>query len=892
MSSTSYNPSLVALSIAIAVLASYTALDLGGRVRGATAGAHWGWIGAASLAMGGGVWSMHFVGMLAFEMAMPVIYGVRLTLLSFLIAVGATGAAFAWVTRARARPRDVLVSGPLMGVGVAAMHYTGMASMRIPGDMAYSPPIVGVSVLIAVTAASAALWLTTRQNDVWQKAVAAGVMGLAVAGMHYTGMAAATFTEEAHGAAMAHASGVALGQQNLALYVAGATFAILFLGMFASALDQQRIGRDLHASEERFRAAAEAVGDIIWATDATGAMHGRQAYWERFTGQPQTAYQGLDWMAAIHPDDLQPTRTAWRDAAGRHDAFAFEHRVLRNDGVYRACSVRAVPVANHDGTVREWVGVHEDITQRREFETELTEARDAAEEANRTKSAFIANMSHELRTPLSAIIGYSEMLQDEVSDGADGSEMAPDLRKIEGNARHLLGLINDVLDLSKIESGKMEVYAEEFDAATMARDVASTVEGLVAKNGNILAVRLAPDLGSMRTDVTKLRQILLNLLSNAAKFTEAGTITLSAIRLPGSEAGGDWMMFRVGDTGLGMTEEQLGKLFQRFTQADASTTRRFGGTGLGLSISKAFGVMLGGDLSVESAPGEGSTFTVFLPAVFAEMDGEEAQDATNGTPLGQGHAPGGEAPGAKGAVLVIDDDPAQRDLMTRFLEREGFAAVTAADGHAGLELARNLRPKAILLDVTMPGLDGWSVLGALKADPSVSSIPVVMVTFVDERGQASALGAADYVMKPVRWETFRQVIQRFRDAEGAVLVVDDDADMRAHARSVLERDGWTVIEAGDGGEALERVAEALPRVVMLDLEMPVMDGFAFLQSFRAVPGCGDIPVVVLTSKDLTREDRRRLQGTSQVLSKGVTSLGALSKELKLATRVTVGEAVT
>ena len=891
MNSTGYNPSLVALSIAIAVLASYTALDLGGRVRGATAGAHWGWIAAASLAMGGGIWSMHFVGMLAFEMAMPVVYGVRLTVLSFLIAVGATGAAFAWVTRAHARARDVLVSGPLMGVGVAAMHYTGMASMRIPGDMAYSPSIVGVSVLIAVTAATVALWLTTRQNGVWQKAIAAGVMGLAVAGMHYTGMAAATFTEEAHGAAMAHASGVGLGQQNLALYVAGATFAILFLGMFASALDQQRIGRDLHASEERFRAAAEAVGDIIWSTDATGAMCGPQPYWERFTGQPKPAYQGLDWMGAIHPEDLLPTRTAWRDAAGKRDAFAFEHRVLRHDGVYRTCSVRAVPVANNDGTIREWVGVHEDITQRRESETELREARDAAEEANRTKSAFIANMSHELRTPLSAIIGYSEMLQDEVSDGADATEMAPDLRKIEGNARHLLGLINDVLDLSKIESGKMEVFAEEFDVGTMARDVASTVEGLVAKKGNSLAVRLEPDLGSMRTDVTKLRQVLLNLLSNAAKFTEAGTITLSAMRLPGSEAGGDWIMFRVSDTGLGMTEEQLGRLFQRFSQADASTTRKYGGTGLGLSISKAFGVMLGGDLSVESAPGEGSTFTVFLPAVFAELDGE-AQGATDGTRPGHGHAPDGGSLGAKGAVLVIDDDPAQRDLMTRFLEREGFAAVTAADGHAGLELARTVRPKAILLDVTMPGLDGWSVLGALKADPSVSSIPVVMVTFVDERGQASALGAADYVMKPVRWETFRQVIQRFRIADGAVLVVDDDADMRAHARSVLERDGWTVVEAADGAQALERVAEALPRVVMLDLEMPVMDGFGFLQSFRALPGCAEIPVVVLTSKDLTRDDRRRLQGTSQVLSKGVTSLGTLSRELKLATRVTVGEAVT
>ncbi len=237
--------------------------------------------------------------------------------------------------------------------------------------------------------------------------------------------------------------------------------------------------------------------------------------------------------------------------------------------------------------------------------------------------------------------------------------------------------------------------------------------------------------------------------------------------------------------------------------------------------------------------------------------------------------------------MVIDDDPAQRDLMTRFLHREGFAARTASDGYAGLQLARTLRPRAILLDVTMPGLDGWSVLSALKADPTVSDIPVIMVTFVDERGLAASLGAADYVMKPVRWESFRQVMERFRQAEGAVLVVDDDPDTRHHVRSVLERDGWVVTEAADGRAALDRVAEALPRVVLLDLEMPVLDGFGFLQAFRATPGCAGIPVVVLTAKDLTREDRKRLQGASEVLSKGVTSLGALARELR-----TVAEAAS
>ena len=627
MSTTGYDPSLVALSIVIAVLASFTALDLGGRVRGATRGQRWGWVAAASLAMGGGIWSMHFVGMLAFRMAMPVLYGVRLTTLSFLIAVGVTGAAFAYVSRPGARRRDILVSGSLMGIGVAAMHYTGMAAMDVPGNLAFSPPVVAASVLIAVTAATAALWLATRQNDVWQKAVAACVMGLAVAAMHYTGMAAATFTEEVHGAGMAHASGVGLGQQNLALYVSGTTFLILFLGMFASALDQQRTGRDLHAGEERFRAAAEAVGDIIWTTDPTGRMHGPQTYWRRFTGQAEPECEGTGWTAAIHPDDLGPTLEAWKAAVVDRRAYAVEQRVMRHDGVYRVCSVRAMPVLQRDGTVREWVGVHEDVTERREAEEALRAARDAAEGASRAKSLFLANMSHELRTPLTAIIGYGEMLKEEMEDGAEPADLAPDMDKIQANARHLLGIINDVLDLSKVESGKMEVFAERFDVGPMVREVATSVDGLVARKGNRLVLDLPPaGLGTAHQDVVKLRQVLLNLVSNAAKFTEKGTVTLSGERLTAS--GADTLVFRVADTGIGMTPEQVASLFERFHQADTSTTRRFGGTGLGLALSRAFGGMIGGDLSVESAFGLGTTFTFRVPATCPAVP--SAAGETNG----------------------------------------------------------------------------------------------------------------------------------------------------------------------------------------------------------------------------------------------------------------------
>ena len=496
-------------------------------------------------------------------------------------------------------------------------------------------------------------------------------------------------------------------------------------------------------------------------------------------------------------------------------------------------------------------------------------ARDVAEQANLAKSAFIANMSHELRTPLSAIIGYSEMLQEEMSDGAPVADLEPDIRKIEGNARHLLGLINDVLDLSKVESGKMDVYPEAFDLEAIIQDVATTAQTLVGKKSNTLDVQVTAGIGRMVSDLTKVRQILLNLLSNAAKFTDHSTVTLSARREVVDAQ--DQIVFAVTDTGIGMTEEQVSKLFQRFVQADASTTRKYGGTGLGLSLTRALCEILAGSVEVASVAGRGTTFTVRLPASHVGPDAKPASDVDD---LG---AQGGDL------VLVIDDDADQRALMTKFLHREGFKVRTAGDGETGLAMARELKPRAILLDVMMPGVDGWSVLSALKADAALDAIPVIMVTFVEQRALAASLGAADYVMKPVRWDRFKAVMDRYRPPESEVLVIDDDADTRDRIRKTLERDGWSVTEAGNGQEGLASLAAAKPGIVLLDLTMPVMDGFAFLEAMRAEPANAAIPVVVLTALDLTREDRRRLQGASQILHKGDVDMRSLVERLQTLT---------
>ena len=496
-------------------------------------------------------------------------------------------------------------------------------------------------------------------------------------------------------------------------------------------------------------------------------------------------------------------------------------------------------------------------------------AREAAEDANRAKSSFLANMSHELRTPLSAVIGYSEMLEEEAEElGQDG--LLKDLGKIKSNAKHLLGLINDVLDLSKVEADKMETYAEDIDVEAFVRDAAGTVEALMAKKGNRLVLDLSEGLAVVRTDATKLRQCLFNLLSNAAKFTEAGTIILRGHREP--DANGDRLVLSVQDTGIGMSPEQVERLFQRFVQADGSTTRKYGGTGLGLALTKAFTQLLGGDVTVTSEVGNGTCFTLVVPATLPEPDGADpiegpASDEATG-------------PGSRGLVLVIDDEASQRDLMGRFLARQGFSVRTAGDGRTGLDLARSLAPRVILLDVMMPEVDGWTVLATLKGDPATRDIPVVMVSFVADAALSASLGAADAVPKPVNWARLKGILDRLGAGAGDVLVVDDDAEMRERLRTVLERNGWSVREAEDGAEALDRVREATPRLVLLDLTMPVMDGFSFLHRLRGMPECAEIPVVVLSARDVTTAERRQLAEADRVLRKGDASLQDIASELR------------
>jgi len=479
--------------------------------------------------------------------------------------------------------------------------------------------------------------------------------------------------------------------------------------------------------------------------------------------------------------------------------------------------------------------------------------KEAAENASRVKSAFLANMSHELRTPLNAIIGYSEMLLEEAEFSGEKA-MAADLGKVLAAGEHLLQLINAILDLSKIEAGKMEVYLETFSVAALVEEVVAVIQPLVAKKRNGLKWQVDPAVQTLRSDQTKLRQALFNLLSNAAKFTENGRLTLEVTMLPEHV-----VSFAVSDTGLGMSPEQVARLFEPFTQGDSSTSRKFGGTGLGLVISRRFARMLGGDIAVESELGKGSTFTLTLP----ESAQLEARKSVEGEVVAaeKEHS---------GTILAIDDEVAVHEILSRTLKKQGFRIQSAMNGEEGLRLARKLRPQAITLDVMMPGMDGWAVLTALKSEPALADIPVIMLTIDDNRNLGYSLGAADYLTKPIDRERLSAVVLRYRSGPtNRVLVVEDDPGSREILARLLSNEGWVVAEAENGVAALAELARQRPALVLLDLMMPEMDGFEFLAEMHRHAEWSSIPAVVVTARELSADDKARLNGyVSRILQKG------------------------
>ncbi len=531
----------------------------------------------------------------------------------------------------------------------------------------------------------------------------------------------------------------------------------------------------------------------------------------------------------------------------------------------------------------------EDLVEQRT--RDLASARDAALDASRSKSLFLANMSHELRTPLNAIIGYSEMLMEELEQ-EENPQCLIDLERIHTSGRHLLTLINDILDLTKIEAGKMDLYEEWFDVSTMIHNIVDTIQPLYAKNNNHIEVDCPENIGDLYADLTKIRQSLFNLLSNAGKFSPGGKVVLTVRREINN--GQEQIRFSVKDDGIGMSQEQQDKLFEAFTQADSSTTRKYGGTGLGLVISQHFCNMMGGDIDIVSAPGKGSTFTITLPVKkgpVISMD-EKASVAriawqAGAVAAGKRFAAAMAADGRERrqnlcTVLVVDDDPSVRKIMSHFLSQKGFDVQLAASGEEGLRLAQQQQPSVITLDVVMPGLDGWSVLKALKQDKALRDIPVIMLTMVENRGMGFSLGAVEYLSKPIDKDRLLTVIRRCvrHRSRGPILVVEDDEDMRASMQDLLRGDGWISDAVASAESAFSYIGNDPPALILLDMMMPTMNGFEFLDQLRHNPRWRNIPVIVVSGRELSEDEVQHLQfHSASVVSKTKMDQGRLLAEI-------------
>ncbi len=628
---TSYNSGLVLLSIAIAALGSYSALSVAGRIKATdSVTVRRIWLLAGALTMGGGVWAMHFIAMLALTLPIEVSYKVLVTAVSILPAILASASMVYAISRPKIHNLTVLFSGSLMGGGIALMHYIGMAAMHGISRqlvMLYEPRLLTLSLIVALVLPNVALSVNLQvgrsqhsRNLTWSKVGAALIMGFAVSGMHYTGMAGTYFF--LGDASVPNLSQSALEPLSLIFWVSFTSVLIASLAIFITFVDS-RIQQATHEealSRYRMREAIESIPDGFSLYDMDDRLvECNQRYREIMNfGTPivpgmtfETIMRGAAHSGLIL--DAKDRGEDWLiDRMARHrsprESF-IEH--FKNDRWMRVSERRVW----NTGTV----AIRTDITELKQTEIELSKAmeeaqkaRAVAEEASNAKSMFLANMSHELRTPMNAIIGYSEMLLEE-AQCSEQNAYVKDLLKIRSSAVHLLSLINEILDLSKIEAGRMELCLEEIHLPSVINDVINSIKPIADKNANILSVDYAEILPPMKTDSIKLYQILSNLLSNAGKFTHLGRINFKVD--VEHEGNSDWVIFRVHDTGIGMSKDQVDKVFDAFTQADNSTTRKYGGTGLGLTISRKFCEMMGGSIDIQSEPGAGSTFTVRLPAI-------------------------------------------------------------------------------------------------------------------------------------------------------------------------------------------------------------------------------------------------------------------------------------
>jgi PAS domain S-box-containing protein len=650
------------------------------------------------------------------------------------------------------------------------------------------------------------------------------------------------------------------GRENIIEYNAAPTRVgdrFFTIGLDRDVTERMRVENELRESNEKLRLIFENAFDGISIYEEI-PDESRRILLDCNDRYCEMAGRSREELLALHD-----TRAIQRDLGVGTEVFGFapitEGRAfsgvfswIRPDGRENVVEYNAAPT--RVGGRYFTIGLDRDVTERRHNEEELKKARASAEAANQAKSAFLANMSHELRTPLNAIIGFTRIVRRK-AEGVLPDKQTENLDKVLTSADHLLNLINTVLDIAKIEAGRMDVLAANFRIAALVDLCANTAQPLL-KPTVVLEKQVQEGLTYVYSDQDKIRQIVLNLLSNAAKFTHEGRIILSA----GQE--GEKLRISVSDTGIGISAEALPRLFKEFQQADNTTTRQYGGTGLGLSISRDLAHLLGGDLTVESEQGKGSTFTLVIPIRYESRLAASRSEPE--TMPAREIAATSAAGSVKKRVLVIDDDPDAVYILQENLNPQEYEVLGARNGQEGFERARKQQPDVILLDIVMPGADGWHVLHDLKADPDTTHIPVVFLTIVDKKALGLQLGAAAYLLKPLDPVEVRGTLDRVihgKIGPRHILVVDDDPHVADMLHQFLPESVFHLDVAPDGLAALDAIAAHRPDILLLDLLMPRLDGFGVIEKLRADPKTSDLPIVVLSAKDLTSAESARLKET-------------------------------
>ncbi len=874
----SYDYGLVALSIVIAMLASYSALDLAGRVTAACGTVRLIWLSGGAIAMGIGIWSMHYIGMLAFRLPIPVRYDVPTVMLSVLAAILAAGVALYVTSRRTMGIRRAVAGGVVMGSGISTMHYIGMEAMRLPAMCHYSIPLVALSVALAITISLGTLRLTfyfrhQPNEGVWRKTPSAMLMGAAIPVMHYSGMAAVSFTTSSGVLDLTHTVGVSsLGIGAITMV----TIVVLILAVVTSFIDRRLTAQalELEATEQRYRQLVESAQVIIWRK----SLKTHEFSYVNKEAEVLLGYPAEQWLTQpdflinhIHIEDRPLAVLHCIHAEDANQTRQFEIRMIHANGniVWLRCSVRLVWGA---GRARELVGVMADVTERKRTQehllaknealanlnVELLAAKRDAEWATKTKSGFLASMSHEIRTPLNGIIGMTDVLRDTKLD----HEQRGFVETIQGSGESLLRIINDILDFSKVEAGMLELEDVDFDIVSLAEETMGMLAQVAYRKGLDLDLQagVGPNHG-VWGDPGRIRQILLNFLGNAIKFTKTGEIVISISRVG---AGLERLKMAVSDTGPGISESKLGRLFQAFSQSDSSVARHYGGTGLGLAISKRLAELMGGTVGVESEVNRGSVFWLEIP--YKPGASAAAQPYSNRL--------------RGGTVLVVDDRATSREILKSELESVGLNVTAAADGFDGLHQLLLGAFDLAILDVRTPMMDSLMLARTIRSQPHLLHLPLLVCTAFLDRNSSEGineLGIEGFLTKPLRrqqmFSAIGEILSRRPEtpvqpsmarpatdelpeetsiSTARILLAEDNEVNQTVTRLFLKRLGFGVVIVRNGSLAVEASDRKAFDLILMDCEMPVLDGYAASRAIRTreLATGGHVPIVALTANVL------------------------------------------